>query len=138
MPEATWTLIDEGTTTTVPAAVEGDAILLSGDALQSALGWELKPQGLCQGDVCVPVRDGDAVDGEGRMRLDAFAETLGRPLALDADENVAALGASAQNRADALATLQAPDFTLPDLAGKEHTLSHFRGKKILMVVYSSW
>jgi peroxiredoxin len=34
--------------------------------------------------------------------------------------------------------LTAPDFTLPDLAGKPHTLSHLRGKKVLLVTWASW
>ena len=32
----------------------------------------------------------------------------------------------------------APDFTLPDLAGQIHTLSDYRGKKVLLVAYASW
>ena len=32
----------------------------------------------------------------------------------------------------------APDFTLPDLAGRSHTLSSFRGKKVFMVAWASW
>jgi peroxiredoxin len=37
-----------------------------------------------------------------------------------------------------LSSLQAPDFTLPDLQGKPHRLSDFRGKKVLLVTWASW
>ena len=33
---------------------------------------------------------------------------------------------------------KAPDFTLPDLDGRPHTLSGHRGKKILLVAWASW
>jgi len=33
---------------------------------------------------------------------------------------------------------QAPDFALPDLAGRTHTLAEHRGKKILLVAWASW
>ena len=33
---------------------------------------------------------------------------------------------------------QAPAFTLPDLDGKPHSLSDYRGKKVLLVAYASW
>ena len=32
----------------------------------------------------------------------------------------------------------APDFSLPDLHGRMHTLSAHRGKKALLIVYASW
>ena len=66
------------------------------------------------------------------------AEAAGRPVAVDHDERVAYLGVSARERATALASLEAPDFTLPDLAGRSHSLSEHRGKKILLVVWASW
>jgi hypothetical protein len=66
------------------------------------------------------------------------AETTGRPVAVDLDERVAYLGVSAAERAKALATLEAPDFTLPDLDGRRHSLSEHRGKKVLLVAYASW
>ena len=50
---------------TVDGFRSGDALLLSEDALAEATGWELKPQGLCQGDVCVPVRDRQALGPDG-------------------------------------------------------------------------
>jgi hypothetical protein len=66
------------------------------------------------------------------------AETTGRPVAVDLDERVAYLGVSAAERAKALATLEAPDFTLPDLDGRRHSLFEHRGKKVLLVAYASW
>ena len=66
------------------------------------------------------------------------AETSGRPVAVDLDERAAYLGISAAERAKALASLEAPDFTLPDLDGRPHSLSAQRGKKVLLVAYASW
>ena len=66
------------------------------------------------------------------------AEAAGRPVAVDLDERVAYLGVGAAERAKALASLEAPDFTLPDLDGRRHSLSEHRGKKVLLVAYASW
>ena len=32
----------------------------------------------------------------------------------------------------------APDFSLPDLSGRRHSLSGQRGKKALLIAYASW
>ncbi len=37
-----------------------------------------------------------------------------------------------------LASLRAPNFTLPDMDGKVHSLADFRGKKVLLVTWASW
>ena len=66
------------------------------------------------------------------------AEAEGRPVALDLDEGAAFVGVSARERARVLESLEAPDFTLPDLAGRVHRLSEQRGRKVLLVVYASW
>ena len=66
------------------------------------------------------------------------AEADGRPVALDLDEGAAFVGVAARERARQLESLEAPDFALPDLAGRVHRLSEQRGKKILLVVYASW
>ena len=42
-------------------------------------------------------------------------------------------GESARTRGDALASLVAPDFTLPDLDGTPHSLSEHRGTKVFLV-----
>ncbi len=133
-----FTVIDADRAVTVPCTVEGERVAVRPEVLRETLGWELKPEGLCKGDVCVPVRDPAALQCEGGVDLSAFASALGRPLALDLDQRSAALGTSASERGAQLASLEAPDFTLPDLEGKLHSLSEHRGKKVLLIAYASW
>ena len=110
---------------------------ISPEQLESLLGWELKPEGLCQGYMCIPVDQDDLV-GEDGLDLRVLAEALQRPLVTEEKHAVASLGASHHDRAEALSSLDAPDFTLPDLEGNLHSLSDERGKKVLLVAYASW
>ena len=132
------TIIDAGRAVEVDARREGGRVLLSPEALREALGWELHEGTLCNDAMCVPLPAGSSLASAGPLDLAEVAGILERPLALDADENAAYLGASARERADTLASLIAPDFTLPDLAGRPHTLAEHRGKKVLLVVWASW
>ena len=138
MASRTLTLIDDGRPLAVEAVVDGDSISLSPDALQHGLGWELKPQGLCRGDACFPVRDRAALVRAHGIELGAFARVLDRPFAADAEAGIAVLGASAGDRSKQLASMEAPDFTLPDLEGRLHSLRDQRGKKTLLIAWASW
>jgi len=133
-----FTLIDQDRTHDVAARVEGGRLLLSAEALRDALGWELHEGTLCNDAMCVPLPAGSRLGDGGVFDLAEVAATLGRPLALDVDAGAAFLGVSAGERAQTLGSLMAPDFTLPDLAGRSHTLSSFRGKKVFMVAWASW
>jgi len=133
-----FTLIDQDRTHDVAARVEGGRVLLSAEALRDALGWELHEGTLCNDAMCVPLPAGSRLGDGGVFDLAEVAATLGRPLALDVDAGAAFLGVSAGERAQTLGSLMAPDFTLPDLAGRSHTLSSFRGKKVFMVAWASW
>jgi hypothetical protein len=137
MSHRTLTLIEAGRPLTVEAAVHDDAIRLSTGALEQ-VGWELKPEGLCRAGTCVPVRDRAALVHEEGIDLAALARLLDRPLAVEANEGVAVLGASATDRAHRLASMEAPDFTLPDLRGQLHSLRDQRGKKTLLIAWASW
>jgi hypothetical protein len=70
--------------------------------------------------------------------LEGLAARLERPLATDPDERAAFLGVSARARAAQLVSLDAPDFALPDLAGRTHSLAEHRGRKVFLVAYASW
>src|SRR5439155_22130569 len=102
--------------------VEADArpgtLLLSRAVLREFTGWELKPEGLCRADVCVPTHSRPDVQVDGRVDLRVVAELLGRPLAIDEDTAVAALGESAATRAAQLASGRVDDLFLHDIDGK--------------------
>ena len=138
MTAANFTLIDAGHVVPIAATLHGDHVRLSPAVVRETLGWELKPQGWCKDDRCLPLAGhADVVSGDG-IDLAGFAALLARPLALDVAARVAYLGTAAVDRAEQLASLQAPDFSLPDLNGQRHTLSDYRGKKVLLVAYASW
>src|SRR2546422_6619083 len=123
-----FTVIEQGRASEVEARVDGGRVLLSADVLRAALGWEVHEGTLCNDSMCVPLPAGSRLGEGGAFDIVEVAATIDRPLALDVDEQAAYLGASAGERAQALASLIAPDFTLPDLDGRPHTLSAHRGK----------
>ena len=133
-----FTLIDEGRAIEVAARIVDGRVQLSAEAVESALGWKVGPEGLCREGVCLPADDGARLLGPDGIDLAELAAVLDRPLALDPDERAAYLGVSATERAQVLRSLRAPDFTLPDLDGRTHTLSEHRGKKVSLVAYASW
>jgi hypothetical protein len=132
------TLIDGGRQTRVPARIQGKRVRIAPADLERGFGWTLKPQGLCKGDLCVTLRERRGLLNEDGIDLAVFAQTAGLPLALDGREGVAVLGESAAARGSQLASLEAPDFRLSDLAGRLHSLSEHRGKKVLLIAYASW
>ena len=94
-------------------------------------GWEIKPEGACMSDVCVPLQPGDGFD------LRSTAEQLGMALVHDADVGLWALGpASLGSRA--LASAEAPDPELPDFDGNEFRLSSLRGQKVVLVSWAPY
>jgi hypothetical protein len=133
-----FTLIEPDGVHTVSVTLADEAVHLEPAVLEASLGWVLKPEGLCRGEVCVPVRDRDALVKDAGIDLAGLAVALGQPLAVDLAERAAALGTSAGVRAMALDSGEAPEFTLPDLDGNFHSLSDHRGKKVLLIAYASW
>jgi hypothetical protein len=123
---------------TIEATIAGDRILIDPPLLVEAVGWTLKPEGLCQDDQCVPVRDVAALYAGSRLDLAAVAAALGRPAVVDADAGLAAMALSGEVRRQALDGLQAPSFTLADLDGQTHRLDEWRGRKKLLVAFSTW
>ena len=133
-----FTLIDDGRAHALEAEAAGDRVRVAAGSLRRALGFELKPEGLCQGATCYPVRERGALVVGDALDLTELARITGRPLALDVAERAGALGVALDDRLAALRGLEAPDFTLPDFSGRTHTLSGYRGKKVLLIAYSSW
>lgn len=135
------TVIHEERETDIAAArVDRDRLWLTNDDVQRATGWTLKREGLCRDDTCVPLphgRETGLVDGDA-IDIAAIWRHLGHPVVSDGAQETWVLGTGARERASALASLQAPDFALPDLDGRVHALADQRGKKVLLVTWASW
>jgi hypothetical protein len=133
-----FTLIDKGQPHRIDSTNEGSTLRLATKPLLEALGWTQKTEGLCRGDVCIPIASQpDLITQQGADLL-ALGGVLGRKVAVDREASTASIGEeTAVNRAQ-LAQGIAPDFTLPDLSGKEYSLSSYRGKKVLLIAYASW
>lgn len=133
-------LSDRGAAEVASARADGDALWVPSADLEAATGWELKPEGLCQGPICVPLpkREGVTLVRDDMVDVAAFWRLRGKPVIASDAGDVWVLGEEAGERAAALDSLEAPDFALPDLEGRTHTLSEHRGKKVLLATWASW
>ena len=100
-------------------------------------GWELKPEGACRGELCVPMPDG-AVDSS-TATVDVFraASALRMPVVHDEERGLVGIGPAVLG-GHALDTARAPDLALPDLDGVEHRLSDLRGQKVVIVAWAPY
>jgi hypothetical protein len=142
--EARATVIyDEKATEIRVANEEAGQLWITTADLKLATGFELKPQGVCRDELCFPVpksREQEFVRkraGKTWFNLIAFAQLVRQPVAYDATLSTWYFGLRADQR-QGLSSLEAPDFTLPDMRGKTHSLSDFRGKKVLLITWASW
>jgi hypothetical protein len=126
------------------AIADSNAVWLDATELKQLAEWELKPEGICRGDLCVPIPPGresefaSKRDGATWLNFSALADQMGKPWAGDAKNRVWYFGAEAADRGNALRSLEAPDFELPDLEGKLHRLSDYRGRKVFLLAWASW
>ncbi len=110
-------------------------LVADADAFTARTGWMVKPQGLCQGEVCVPAPG--AIRDDGRLDVAVIAERLDMPLVRDDGHDLWALG-PASPRGHALASAEAPDPILEDRDGNPFRLSTLHGRKVLLVAWASW
>ena len=103
-----------------------------------ATGWQLKPQGLCIDEICVPVREAKRLTEGASIDLVEFARVTKQNIVFDRQRQVAALGERADSRSDSMSSLLAPDFKLPDIHGRQVSFSDFNRRKRLLLAWSSW
>lgn len=108
------------------------------ELVEELIGWTLKPEGLCRAERCVLVPDRNALQTDDGVDLRVVADLLDRPVAVDDEAAVVAIGAERSLRRSAVGDAKAPDFSLPDLNGDWHSLADHRSKKRLLVAFSSW
>ncbi len=104
---------------------------------EAGTGWQLKPLGACQGDVCIPLSHPAVAAPDGMVDVERAARDIGMPLAAAPEHGLWALGPASIN-SRALVSAQAPELRLPDLDGKEFLLSSLRGRKVLLYAWAPY
>lgn len=136
-------IYDDKVTEITAADTDNRQLWMTTTDLKRATDFELKPQGVCRNELCFPVpkfRESEFVrKGAGKVwfNLAGFAELVHQPVAHDEALSIWYFGLRSDQRLG-LSSLEAPDFTLPDLNGKIHSLSDFRGEKVLLLTWASW
>ena len=134
---ATTTILTENVTATNATWDQGHPIVDPGE-LEDVLGWSLTPEGLCRAETCVPVPDRSSLDHPDGVDLSAVADALGRPVLVDADSHLVAIGTATAHRQQAMGDRRAPDAAVFDLQGDRRQLSEWSGTRRLLVVFSTW
>lgn len=106
-----------------------DTLSIDADAFHEGTGWEIKPEGACKGEICVPLPDG--------FDLASTADRLGMALVHDESAGKWAIGPESLT-GRALVTAAAPELVLEDLDGNEFRLDSLRGKKVVLVAWAPY
>jgi hypothetical protein len=137
-------IYDEKATEVGATVTESKDLWLSKKDLTLATRFVVKPQGVCRDELCFPLpknRKAQFLNTQGKtewFNLSEFARLIKQPAAFDDKNSVYYFGPRADAQNSHLNSLDAPDFTLPDMNGKTHSLADFRGKKVLLVTWASW
>ena len=113
-----------------------DRLDVTADEFARATGWKLEPQGACRDDVCVQLPPLD-VDADGRFDAAVVADCLRMPIAHDDAHGLWALGPRSGDRR-VLDGACMPELVLSDFDGNPFDLARLRGRKVVLVAWSSW
>lgn len=109
-------------------------MFLSVDEFELRTGWELKPEGFCKGDICVPAPS--QLTRDAKLDVTKVASLLQMPMVSDADSGLSAVGPEAMGHS--LTTAVAPELELDDVDGNPFSLSSLHGRKVLLMAWASW
>ncbi len=140
-PDGAATVLYGGRRIVVEHTGPGAGLAVRPDDLSRINGFELKPEGACLDDLCVPVNDAlfiEDADGNRWFDLVAFADLIGQPYVADAQARVWSFGDIPARRDNMLRNAMAPDFEVTDRSGKVIRRADLAGKKALIVTWSSW
>jgi len=137
-------IYDDRTTEVAPPApaLSADDLWVTLEDLKLATGFVIKPQGVCRDELCFPIpkaRSSAFLSKQGSItwfNLSEFARLLRQPVARE--KEVWYFGPRPDVQNAFISSFAAPDFKLPDMNGREHSLSDFRGKKVLLLTWASW
>jgi peroxiredoxin len=134
-----WTVLSDGLAISITIVVEENTLWLTPSDFAAVSGWQVKEHTLCRDDRCLPLSlHAHLQNDDGLIDLLAFAHLQQIPLVRDDAHQLVSLGTAVEEQEALQKEGLAPDFTLPDQSGVLHSLSDYRGKKVLLVVWASW
>ena len=139
-PQGSTTVLYQGNTITLTTTGAGDGLLIQPEDLSRVNGFELKPEGACYEDMCIPMNNALLVEQDGQQWFDlaAFADLLGQPYVADKESKVWSFAEIPAKRESMMVDAQAPDFEVTDRQGNVIRMADLKGKKALIVTWSSW
>lgn len=139
-PPGSTTVLYQGKRIVLSDTGAGDSLLISPDDLSGINGFELKPEGACLNDLCIPLKKDMLVEQNGRQwfNLTAFAELLEQPFVADTEARVWSFAEMPTKRESTMVNAMAPDFEVTDRNGNVVRMADLKGKKALIVTWSSW
>ena len=139
-PAGSITVLYQGKRHTLASGGDSGKPLVRPEDLTRINGFELKPEGACLGELCYPLPDGmlSEVSGEPWFDLAAFADHIGQPYVADAEAGVWSFAELPAKRESLLVDAMAPDFEITDRQGNQIRRADLKGKKALIVTWSSW
>lgn len=139
-PNGSATVLYQGRTITLNETKNDTDLLINPNDLKRVNGFELKPEGACYGEICVPLSDQilQTVNGEKLFNLTAFSRLLDQPYVRDLGTAVWSFSEIPVKRKNMMVDAMAPDFSVTDRRGQVINMSDLKGKKALIVTWSSW
>lgn len=139
-PEGSATVLYQGKKITLDEVGDGDQLLIRPEDLSKVNGFELKPEGACYADMCIPLNDALMMEQDGKQWFDltAFAELLDQQYVADLDARVWSFAEVPAKRDNMMVNAMAPDLEVKDRQGNVIRLPDLKGKKALIVTWSSW
>ncbi len=128
--------------TVVTNTLDAPGLWVSPDDLTAINGFVLKPEGACLGELCIPLQqDSDLLQTVGTeqwFNLVAFADLMEQAYVSDAATNTWSFGAFPATRQGLFNAAAAPEFEVVDREGNVVRMADFKGKKALIITWSSW
>ena len=137
-------LADGGVVTVDRTLADPNDLWVPVEDLTRVNGFQLKPEGACLDEICVPVKqDQDSEllvrrQGAPWFNVTELADRIQQPYVADFASDVWSFGAIPAQRKSFVRDGRAPDFALPDWQGETVSLSDFKGKKVMLLSWASW
>ena len=141
-PSSGATVLYGGRTISIERASDDGGLWVSPAELTQINGFELKPEGACFESLCIPLQTHAGILKESNslqfINLVAFAELLGQQVVADETTHTYCFGEIPAKRDSMMNDAQAPEFEVVDRQGNVVRMSDYKGKKALIITWSSW